>query len=115
MPDKDRFDSIKKYACPIFHRRWKRDRFIWLLVIATILLFRSVSLSLEGVQNYAYLHSVLFDRDLDFTNQYLAFLDDTTWYSKQDLARDAVTQLPLNRQSIAVLILGAIPFAGLRA
>lgn len=93
------------YAAGVSTSKIWHDWFCWLIVIAVLLLGRPANLGSEGVQNFSYIHSLYFDGDLDFENQYRLFLEKTRWYSNQDLISDPATGLPLNRQSIGPSIM----------
>jgi len=62
----------------------------------------------DGVQNYAYLHSLLFDGDLDFTNEYDYYMSQAAdWFNKEQIPRDPVTNLPINLYGVGSSLLWA--------
>lgn len=60
----------------------------------------------DGVQNYVWLHSTLFDGDLDFTNDYSYYLTrQAHWFDHKDIPKDPVTNLPVNLYGVGNAIL----------
>lgn len=83
------------------HARWRRRPHLLLLLLllsaAFFLVLRPSIRGNDGVQNYAYLHSLVFDGDLDFTNEYLHYFSrHAEWFDGKDLPRDPVTGRPMN-------------------
>lgn len=64
----------------------------------------------DGVQNYSYLHSLLFDHDLNFTNEYAHyFAQEAGWFDEKDISklRDPNTGLPINMYGVGNSVLWA--------
>ncbi|MCX7717062.1 MAG: hypothetical protein N2111_01495 [Candidatus Sumerlaeaceae bacterium] len=62
----------------------------------------------DGVQNYAYLRSLLFDGDLDFTNEYAHYMSrHAEWFDGKSIPRDPVTGLPINLYGVGNALLWA--------
>lgn len=62
----------------------------------------------DGVQNYAYLRSLLCDGDLDFTNEYEHYMTlQAGWFDHKSVPRDPVTQRPINLYGVGNSILWA--------
>lgn len=88
--------------------RWSRVSIIMCLMLwmAFVLVTRPSIHGNDGVQNYAYLHSVLFDRDLDFTNEYDYYMSQAAdWFNKEQIPRDPVTNLPINLYGVGSSLL----------
>jgi hypothetical protein len=83
----------------------------WLLVLlalATVLVTRPSIHGNDGVQNYAYLRSLLFDGDLDFTNEYTHyFAKAAEWFDQKQIPRDATTGRPINLYGVGSALLWA--------
>ncbi|AXA35817.1 MAG: hypothetical protein D6691_08500 [Candidatus Hydrogenedentota bacterium] len=72
-----------------------------LLLCALPIVLRPSIRGNDGVQNYAYLRSLLFDRDLDFANEYAYYFErNPSWFNHQELGRDPVTSRPINLYGI---------------
>lgn len=60
----------------------------------------------DGVQNYAYLRSLLFDGDLDFSNEYNHYFQrEPRWFNGEPLPRDPVTGRPINLYGVGSSLL----------
>lgn len=81
---------------------------IALLLIATAFVTRPSIHGNDGVQNYAYLRSLLFDHDLDFTNEYAYYFSRASrWFDEKQIPRDEHTGRPINLYGIGSAILWA--------
>jgi hypothetical protein len=81
-----------------------------LLLLGSVLILQPSIHGNDGVQNYAYLHSLLFDHDLDFTNEYEHYISKSAqWFDfkKIDLNRDPVTGLPVNLYGVGSSLMWA--------
>lgn len=62
----------------------------------------------DGVQNYAYLRSVMFDGDLNFANEYEYFISrQADWFDRKQIPRDPVTNMPINLYGVGSSMLWA--------
>lgn len=62
----------------------------------------------DGVQNYVWLRSLMFDGNLDFTNEYAHYLSQQAhWFDHKDIPKDPVTGLPVNLYGVGNSILWA--------
>lgn len=62
----------------------------------------------DGVQNYSYLRSLRFDKNLDFSNEYDYYMSrEADWFDKKLIPRDPVTDLPINLYGVGSSILWA--------
>lgn len=60
----------------------------------------------DGVLNYSYLHSLMFDGNLDFANEYKYYLDrEAEWFNNEELRRDPTTGLASNQYGVGCSIL----------
>ena len=60
----------------------------------------------DGVQNYAYLRSLLFDGNLDFSNEYEYYMSrHAEWFDRKAIPRDPVTGLPINLYGVGNALL----------
>lgn len=81
---------------------------IALLLLATVFVTRPSIHGNDGVQNYAYLRSLLFDRDLDFTNEYAYYFSRASrWFDDKQIPRDDHTGRPINLYGTGSAILWA--------
>lgn len=102
-------------------RSWigRADPGLLLLIALFVALLPAVTTRIYGsdeIQYFSYLHSFWFDRDLDFTNQYMHFYESNpAKYAafKEDLIdkREEVTGLPLNVAPIGSAVMWAPFFA----
>lgn len=85
---------------------------VLMVVCAYFVVLRPSIRGNDGVQNYAYLHSVMFDSDLDFSNEYgHYFALEATWFDSKQIPRDPVTNLPINLYGVGSSLLWA-PWVG---
>lgn len=62
----------------------------------------------DGVQNYVYLRSLMFDGNLDFSNEYEYFISrQAEWFDHKQIPRDPVTDLPINLYGVGNSLLWA--------
>ncbi|MCX7020541.1 MAG: hypothetical protein NTY46_16430 [Candidatus Sumerlaeota bacterium] len=62
----------------------------------------------DGVQNYAYLRSLMFDGDLNFSNEYTHYFTlNADWFDNADIPRNPATNLPVNLYGIGNSLLWA--------
>ncbi|MGI8907727.1 MAG: hypothetical protein ACR2IE_14695 [Candidatus Sumerlaeaceae bacterium] len=95
-----------KYLCAFLARDNTSVALLLLLVAAFSFVLRPSIRGHDGVLNYAYLRSVLIDRDLDFTNDYHYYLSrESDWFDNQQLPRDPVTNRPINLYGVGSSIL----------
>jgi hypothetical protein len=60
----------------------------------------------DGVMNYAYLRSILFDRDLNFANEYEHYMSQSpVWFDGQSVQKDPVTGRPINLYGVGSALL----------
>lgn len=79
-----------------------------LLLLALILVLRPSIHGNDGVQNYAYLRSLLFDGDLDFSNEYAHYFSQSPgWFDDKPIPRDPVTGKPINLYGVGNALLWA--------
>jgi hypothetical protein len=79
-----------------------------MLALAFILVTRPSIHGNDGVQNYAYLRSLMFDGDLNFDNEYEYFISrQADWFDRKQIPRDPVTDLPINLYGVGSSILWA--------
>jgi len=79
-----------------------------MLALAFVLVTRPSIHGNDGVQNYSYLRSLMFDGNLDFTNEYDYFISkEADWFDKKQIPRDPVTDLPINLYGVGSSILWA--------
>src|SRR5690606_30428118 len=79
-----------------------------MLALAVILVTRPSIHGNDGVQNYAYLRSLMFDGDLNFDNEYEYFISrQADWFDRKQIPRDPVTDLPINLYGVGSSILWA--------
>lgn len=91
---------------------WRRHPYLPLLILllaaAFLLLLRPSIRGNDGVQNYAYLRSLLFDGDLDFTNEYAHYQTrHPEWFNHKEIPRDPVTGRPINLYGVGNALLWA--------
>ena len=83
----------------------------WLLALLAVALVAVTRPSIhgnDGVQNYVYLRSLVFDGDLDFTNEYAHYYAQAPqWFDEKQIPRDAVTGLPINLYGVGNAVLWA--------
>jgi hypothetical protein len=97
-------------ACRLaFRAAFSRQHlFAWLVAAAFLCVLRPSIRGNDGVQNYAPLRSLLFDRDLDYTNEYAHyFARDAAWFDNKHIPRDPVTGRPVNLYGIGNAVLWA--------
>jgi len=71
------------------------------LILGALFVMRPSIHGNDGVQNYAYLHSLLFDGDLDFTNEYsYYYAKEASWFDNKLIPRDSTTGKPINLYGI---------------
>ncbi len=84
---------------------------IWLIVLLIVALTFVTRPSIhgnDGVQNYVYLRSLLFDGDFDFTNEYRHYFGTAPeWFDHKDPPRDPVTGKPINLYGVGNALLWA--------
>lgn len=79
-----------------------------MLVLAFFVVTRPSIHGNDGVQNYAYLRSLMFDGDLNFDNEYEHFISrQADWFDRKQIPRDPVTDLPINLYGVGNSILWA--------
>ena len=79
-----------------------------LMIVAAICCFAPSIRGNDGVQNVAYLQSLLFDRDLNFTNNYQQyFFANPEWFNGVFPPSDPVTGRPINLYGVGNSILWA--------
>jgi hypothetical protein len=79
-----------------------------LLAAAFALVLRPSIHGNDGVQNYAYLRSLVFDGDLDFTNEYTFYISrEASWFDGKQIPRDPVTGRPINLYGVGSSVLWA--------
>ena len=79
-----------------------------LVVAAGLVLLRPSVHGNDGVQNYAYLRSLMFDGNLDFSNEYHHYMAlDSGWFDDQEIARNPRTGLPINLYGVGCSLLWA--------
>lgn len=79
-----------------------------MLILAFFVVTRPSIHGNDGVQNYAYLRSLLFDGDLDFSNEYEHFISrQAEWFDHKQVPRDPVTDLPINLYGVGCSLLWA--------
>ncbi len=88
----------------------QRETF-WLLVLLSFGLLFVTRPSIhgnDGVQNYAYLRSLFFDGDLDFTNEYTFYFSRSAeWFDQKQIPHDPVTRRPINLYGVGNALLWA--------
>ena len=84
----------------------RRHLFAWLVAAALVCVLRPSIHGNDGVQNYAPLRSLLFDDDLDYTNEYAHYFAlEASWFDNKHIPRDPVTGRPVNLYGIGNAIL----------
>ncbi len=79
-----------------------------MLAVAFIIVTRPSIHGNDGVQNYAYLRSLAFDQDLDFSNEYEHYMSrQADWFDRKQIPRDPVTDLPINLYGVGSSLLWA--------
>ncbi len=82
--------------------------FAWLLALAFVTVLRPSIRGNDGVQNYAYLRSLLVDGDLDFANEYAHYYElSPDWFNRMPIAGDPVTRRPINLYGVGCSLLWA--------
>ncbi|MCX7625391.1 MAG: hypothetical protein N2Z21_04190 [Candidatus Sumerlaeaceae bacterium] len=85
-------------------QRW----LIGLLLVTVVFVTRPSIHGNDGVQNYAYLRSILFDGDLDFTNEYAHYFSRAaSWFDEKQIPRDECTGRPINLYGVGSAIVWA--------
>lgn len=86
----------------------RQHLFAWLVAAAFLCVLRPSIRGNDGVQNYAPLRSLLFDHDLDYTNEYAHYFAlDAAWFDNKHIPRDPVTGRPVNLYGIGNALLWA--------
>jgi hypothetical protein len=81
---------------------------VFLLLFSLVLVTRPSIHGNDGVQNYAYLRSVLIDGDLDFTNEYTHYFSNSAeWFDNKLIPRDSITGRPINLYGVGSSVLWA--------
>ena len=83
------------------------SRFFFLLLLFSLVFITRPSIhGNDGVQNYSYARSLIFDSNLDFTNEYDHFISkEADWFDKKQIPRDPLTNLPINLYGVGSSIL----------
>jgi hypothetical protein len=94
---------------------WSRDRGLLALLIVLALVLPAVTARIyasDEIKYFAYLHSLSFDHDLDFTNDYQHWIDQGPKYAniKTLLKPNPDTGLPINEAPIGTAIFWAPAF-----
>ncbi len=100
-------------------QRWWHDRALFALVALFVALAPLVTHRIyasDEIQYFAYTHSLFFDGDLDFSNQYLHFYNSDPVkfkdiYEDLYLKHEPLTNLPLNVAPIGTGLMWMPPFA----
>ncbi len=89
----------KMFLTKIFNHQFDKyfSLLLLLAVLAMIPCFRPSIHGNDGVQNVAYLQSIVFDGDLDFTNDYaLYYAAHPEWFDYHQIPLDPVTKKTVN-------------------
>ena len=107
MPPGPPGSMVARHPCANWRRRPFLPLLILLLAVAFLILRPSIRGN-DGVQNYAFLRSLLFDGDLDFSNDYAYYQSrHAEWFDYKEIPRDPVTGRPINLYGIGNAVLWA--------